>query len=553
MKRLTIYTMIARIAGLLCVVLGATAHAGEMKAVAGGGSLALDKKGLQLQGAAAQPLASLALRAKQFDVRSAAGRGLAVVLDAETQHVLPVRVDLARGELTRLAPLPVLNFGVESLCLFRDQQGLDHLFIAGKDGQAEQWLMLDGAPRLVRKLSLPPDARQCRVDDASHTLYVEEPGIGTWAYEASSEAMPARALLKEGKRADARAGVRARVRAKVPAPLSAAAARAKAPVPMSAAVVVQPRVQTEPVARFGDVADDPAIWVHPTDAGRSRVLGTNKKQGLMVYDMQGRQRQFLASGRLNNVDLRQGVIFDGQRVDLAVASQRDDNSIVLYGIDGEGQLGELARIATGFEEVYGICLFQPRSGGLEVVVNDKSGVFRQFRIGYAGQLWSGTLAREFRVDSQPEGCVADDRNERLFIGEEKRGVWTLSARADQPAARQLVLGVGKDLRADVEGMAIYHGHGAAYLIVSSQGDSSYVVLDAQAPYAVRGRFKVGFNVEAGIDGTADTDGLDVTSRNLGGMFGQGMLVIQDGYKRMPDGPQNFKYVSWADVAKALGL
>lgn len=549
MNRLTIYPFIARTAGLLCLVLSATAHAGERKAVAGGGWIALDKKGLQLQGESAQALASLAVRAKQFDLRSAGGRGLAVVLDADTQHVLPVRIDRPRGELTRLAPLPVLNFGVESMCLFRDQQGLDHLFIAGKDGQAEQWLMLDEAPRLVRKLSLPPDARQCRVDDASHTLYVEEPGIGTWAYEASSEAMPVRTLLKEGRRADRRA----RVHAKAPAPMSVASARSNATAPMSAAVVVQPRVQTEPVARFGDVADDPAIWVHPTDAARSRVLGTNKKQGLMVYDMQGRQRQLLASGRLNNVDLRQGVMFGGQRFDLAVASQRDDNSIVVYGIDGEGQLGELARIATGFDEVYGICLFQPRSGGLEVVVNDKSGIFRQFRIGHTGQEWSGTLAREFRVDSQPEGCVADDRKERLFIGEEKRGVWTLAARADQPAARKLVLGVGKDLRADVEGMAIYHGDLAAYLIVSSQGDSSYVVLDAQAPYAVRGRFKVGFNVEAGIDGTADTDGLDVTSRNLGGMFERGMLVIQDGYKRMPDGPQNFKYVSWADVAKALGL
>ena len=32
-----------------------------------------------------------------------------------------------------------------------------------------------------------------------------------------------------------------------------------------------------------------------------------------------------------------------------------------------------------------------------------------------------------------------------------------------------------------------------------------------------------------------------------------MLVIQDGYKRLPDGPQNFKYVAWEAVAKALQL
>jgi len=91
------------------------------------------------------------------------------------------------------------------------------------------------------------------------------------------------------------------------------------------------------------------------------------------------------------------------------------------------------------------------------------------------------------------------------------------------------------------------------LIVSSQGDNSYVVLDAAAPFKVRGRFRVGFNVAAGIDGTSETDGLDVSTTNFGGAYGKGMLVIQDGYKRLPDGPQNFKYVGWEQVEKALGL
>ena len=529
-----------------------SAHAASKVALAGGGWLALDKKGLQLHDASGKTLATVAMRAKQLDLRAAGGKGLAVVLDGETQHVLALRIDLQRAELTRMPTLPTMAFGVESLCLFRDQQDFDHLFIAGKDGQAEQWLMSGATPRLVRKLSMPIDAGQCRVDDASHTLYVDEAGVGVWAYEANSEAAPARSLLKPGAHAAVKGGA-ARVSRSGAQRVSAGGAGRRAAAVMAPAVVVEPRAQTEPVARLGDVADDPAIWVHPGDAARSRVLGTNKKQGLMVYDMQGKEQQFLATGRLNNVDLRQGVQFGGQRVDLAVATQRDDNTVVLFGIDGEGLVAELSRFETGLDEVYGLCLFQPGSGGLELIVNDKNGVFRQYRIGRDGAAWTNTLAREFKVASQPEGCVADDRNEHLFIGEEKRGVWTLSARADHAAAPRLVLGVGKHLRADVEGMAIYHGERASYLIVSSQGDSTYVVLDAVAPYRVRGRFKVGFNLAAGIDGTADTDGLDVTSSNLGGVYAQGMLVIQDGYKRMPDGPQNFKYVSWSDVARALDL
>jgi 3-phytase len=79
------------------------------------------------------------------------------------------------------------------------------------------------------------------------------------------------------------------------------------------------------------------------------------------------------------------------------------------------------------------------------------------------------------------------------------------------------------------------------------------VLDAQAPYRLRGKFRVGINLAAGIDGSSETDGLDVSSVNFGGKFSRGMLVVQDGHKRLPDGPQNFKYVAWSDIARALQL
>src|SRR4051812_47856200 len=37
---------------------------------------------------------------------------------------------------------------------------------------------------------------------------------------------------------------------------------------------------TDPVPHDGDAADDPAIWVDPSDPARSRVLGTDKEGGL---------------------------------------------------------------------------------------------------------------------------------------------------------------------------------------------------------------------------------------------------------------------------------
>jgi 3-phytase len=40
---------------------------------------------------------------------------------------------------------------------------------------------------------------------------------------------------------------------------------------------------------MGDAADDPAIWVHPVDPALSLVLGTDKKGGLNVFDLEGKR------------------------------------------------------------------------------------------------------------------------------------------------------------------------------------------------------------------------------------------------------------------------
>lgn len=586
---------------------GLTAKARELAALPGGGWLTLDKQGLHLLDGAGQQRAVLPIRAKQLDLRPAGTGVLAVLIDSNSERVVPVLVDLAAGRLAAQAPLPAPAFGLEAICLYRDAQQLDHVFMIGKDGSSEQWAITGTQPQLVRKLAMPTHVKHCRADDGAHTLFVSEAGIGLWAYDASAEGGAARepvalrapfgklaggagalAVLPDGvalidtkgatlhllRRDGAnwtalppRAGGGAEQLASrsvdghlelllpdakgwtsVAQSWRAAARPATRPI-----AIVMPEGQTEPVARQGDAADDPAIWVNRANAAASRVLGTNKKQGLLVYDLQGKQTQLLEVGRLNNVDLRQDIAFAGQRVDLAAATQRDDNSLVLFTIDAHGTVAESIRIATGLNEIYGMCLYRPLGGGLQAFVNDKDGRFQQYRIDLNAGQYSGTLLRTFKVASQPEGCVVDDKRARLFLGEEKRGVWTTSADASQSDALKMVLPVGANLAADVEGMALYQAGKADYLIVSSQGDNSYVVLDAAPPFAVRGRFRVGFNLAAGIDGTSETDGLDVSTANFGGPFSQGLLVIQDGYKRLPDGPQNFKYVGWAAVAKALGL
>jgi 3-phytase len=244
----------------------------------------------------------------------------------------------------------------------------------------------------------------------------------------------------------------------------------------------------------------------------------------------------------------------GERVDLAVASNRDRDSIAVFAIDrASGELREAGEIRTPLKEIYGICLFQPASGELYAFANGKDGSFLQYRLSDSGGEVAGELVRRFAVASQPEGCVADDQRQRLFVGEEDTGVWALDARADGPTELHEVMKVGGALHADVEGLGLYQSAERDYLVVSSQGNDSYLLLDAEPPFALKGAFRVGLNGDLGIDGASETDGLEVTSANLGGPWSQGLLVVQDGRKRMPESTQNFKLVPWADIARALGL
>ncbi|GAA4660384.1 phytase [Kineococcus glutinatus] len=93
-------------------------------------------------------------------------------------------------------------------------------------------------------------------------------------------------------------------------------------------------------------ADDPALWISPTDGDRSLVLGTLKNGGLAAYGLDGRLLQHVAAppapagaseaGRFNNVDVVQGARIGGRTLDLAVVSDRGRDRIRVYAIDPRG-------------------------------------------------------------------------------------------------------------------------------------------------------------------------------------------------------------------------
>ena len=316
--------------------------------------------------------------------------------------------------------------------------------------------------------------------------------------------------------------------------------------------IVEASFATEPVRDMCDAADDPAIFVGGSDFF---MLGTNKQASLNVYDSSGSLVERADGlGAPNNVDVRRW-----QGKNIAFASEKDNGAVLGFWVDAStGKLSGLAGSpfeAEAEDEVYGLCLYDAGSA-LYIITTDKSGLIVQYTLEGDAKAARMRPIRRIRVGSQPEGCVVDDANHSLFVGEEDIGIWRFDARPDGSSKGSLIAKTGVDgtLTADVEGLAIYEGDDpdSGYLIASSQGENTYAVYYRAAPHALQGRFQI--RAEGEIVG--DTDGLDVTSSPLDETFPSGLLVVQDGMIRDRNGDrryQRFAVVSWTEIEKALGL
>ena len=277
--------------------------------------------------------------------------------------------------------------------------------------------------------------------------------------------------------------------------------------------------------------------------------------------MQGKSLQFLPDGKMNNVDLRDGFKLGGERVVLVTASDRTQQG----GRDlsprhckraprqcrgwnpGDRPLGSIRPVHVPKCEVGpAICVCQ-RSGRSRPAMGTGRDARRQ---------GSHQAGARHKFGSQTEGCVADDRSGTLYVGEEDIGLWRVAADPVRGAAPVAVdkVAANPKIKDDIEGVGIYDlGGGRGYIVASSQGNNSYAVYRREGDHAYLGSFSVIADPAKGIDGISETDGLEVTSANLGPGFEHGAMIAQDGRNVMPAENQNFKMVPWAAIAAALNL
>jgi len=346
----------------------------------------------------------------------------------------------------------------------------------------------------------------------------------------------------------------------VAAALNVSPGQAAPQVAPSKLALVQATMETQPVEHGGDAADDPAIFAHPTDPAKSAIIATDKKGGMLVYDLAGKLLQYLPDGKMNNVDLRAGFKLGGKSVTLVTASDRTHKAIAIYTIDPDTRL--LTSVAdgvqaTGLSDPYGLCMYRNKKGATFVFISDPDGGVRQWKLfaTLAGKVRAEQV-RDLKFDTQTEGCVADDETGALYVAEEDIALWKLGAEPATGSARKAVVRVvdNPTLKDDLEGVGLYaQAGGKGYLVVSSQGNNSYALFRREGDNAYVGSFAVIADGATGIDGISETDGLDVTSASLGAGLEGGAFVAQDGRNVSPPENQNFKLVPWSVIAGKMGL
>lgn len=333
--------------------------------------------------------------------------------------------------------------------------------------------------------------------------------------------------------------------------------------------VLAPALETEPVRTSGDAADDVAIWVHRSDPARSRIIATDKRRGMVVFDLDGAIVQEVESEGVNNVDIVRGFPVGDRAVDLAVGSARSGNSIAIYRVDdATGLLGDVAArvITVDGGSVYGLCAGRGfASGAAYVYVSTNDDYIHQFRLFERDGRVDAERVRRFGVGGHAEGMVVDAARNALFVAEEDVGIWRYEAEpawilrgkaerhpelsSSEAGKRTLIAKVGEDdLAADIEGLAIYPNGDGGYLLAASQGNSVFAVFDRAPPHAHVVSFRIG--ASGSIDKVSGTDGIEATAVALGARFPRGVLVVQD--DENAGGNQNFKVVDWREIEAALG-
>ena len=275
---------------------------------------------------------------------------------------------------------------------------------------------------------------------------------------------------------------------------------------------VKPTVVTEALPHD---TDDPSIWIHPTDASKSIIVGTDKDTdgGLYAFDLKGKIiKKSIPLKRPNNVDVAYGLIIDGKKTDIAVTTERESNKI--FAIVGR---------KTGPTGSY----------------------LWQYELSGNGKFAAAKVVRKFGTYSgkkEIEAIAVDNELGAVYYCDEQVGIRKYKADPALNDNKELAFFGQKDFKADHEGIAIYKKtDSTGYILVSNQQANSFMVYPREGVKGNPNSYKLLAEVPTS---TVECDGADVTSINLGGAYKNGLFVA------MSNG-MTFHYYAWDLIQKRI--
>ncbi|WP_348799083.1 phytase [Flavobacterium adhaerens] len=295
--------------------------------------------------------------------------------------------------------------------------------------------------------------------------------------------------------------------------------------------------------------DDPSIWINPTDASKSIVIGTDKDTdgGLYAFDLNGKiLKKSIVLKRPNNVDIAYGLVINGKKVDIAVTTERENNKIRIFSlpdlepIDNGGIPvfeGELER------DPMGVALYtRPSDKKIFAVVGRKSGpsgtYLWQYELSGNENNVTASVVRKFGEYSgkkEIEAIAVDNELGAIYYCDEQFGIRKYHADPALNDNKELALFGKTDFKSDHEGIAIYKKSATeGYLLISNQQANSFMVYPREGANGNPNEYTLLAEVPTS---TIECDGADVTSVNLGGDYQNGLFVA------MSNG-MTFHYYAW---------
>lgn len=305
--------------------------------------------------------------------------------------------------------------------------------------------------------------------------------------------------------------------------------------------------------------DDPAIWVNPNDINRSIIIGTDKNTdgALYAYDLQGNILQIVSGlKRPNNVDVAYAMQVGNSLTDIAVATERETNSIRVFSLPGLQPLdnGGIPVFADEAQRApMGIALYtkQDSVGNNQIyaIVSRKEGpadgyLFQYELLSDSTGVVTGRLVRKFGKYSgkkEIESIAVDNELGYVYYSDEQTGVRKYYA---DPAMgnEELALFANSGYKEDNEGISIYKKtRDTGYILVSDQSNHSFKVYPREGkdgnPHL--------HSLIADIPVKAtQSDGSDVSNLNFGEPFTEGIFVAMSDDK-------TFHFYDWRKFQRII--